>query len=140
IPVLPLDLDRKHVGQGRTWPAWLLLDTHVARSQVELQARRRRDGPERIVRGQLDAVRLAPPRHLARFGDAADDAQVDPAVVDQILVDQLAELPFAGELLAGRERHRCLFAQASIATRVFRTERVLHEERTELLAGAAQSN
>ena len=60
------------------------------------------------MRRQLDLVRLAPARDFARLGDPADDAQVDPAVVDQVFLDDLAELPLARELLPGRERHRGL--------------------------------
>src|SRR5436305_7614651 len=80
-----------------------------------------------VVRDQVDVVGLAPPRDLLALGDARADGRVDAGVVDQVLLDELAVLPFAGELLACRQRHTAARPQGPIAVRILRAQRVLHE-------------
>ena len=70
-----------------------------------MEAGRRAHRTIGVVRDQVDVVGLAPPRDLLALGDARADGRVDAGVVDQVLFDELAVLPFAGELLAGRQWH-----------------------------------
>ena len=71
-----------------------------------MQTGRRRYRTERIVRCQIDVVRLAPAGDLARFSQSPSDAQVDARIVRSVfLFDHLAEGPPAGPLLANRDRH-----------------------------------
>src|SRR5207249_4995632 len=89
---------------------------------------------------EFDGVRFAPARYFASLGQAADDAQVHPAIVDEVLFDGLAELPFAGPLLARGERYRGLLPQAVVQVWILRAQRVLHKERSVLLTLAAEAH
>src|SRR5262245_22356303 len=106
VAVLEGDLDGEDVRKHAAGDAGQLLDPEVAGGQIQVEAGGRRDRPERIVRRELDVVGLAPARDLPGLGDPAADAEVDPAVLDQVLLHQLAEIPLRGELLAGGERNR----------------------------------
>src|SRR5215213_5910284 len=77
VTVLPLGLHRDDVGQERSRPVGLLLDAEVRAREVQVQAGRRRDGPERVVDGELYVVGFAHGGDLLRLGDAPGDAQVD---------------------------------------------------------------
>ena len=53
VTILPLGLHRDDVGQERSWPVGLLLDTEVRAPEVHVQAGGRRNRPERVVDGEL---------------------------------------------------------------------------------------
>ncbi len=52
VPILPLGLHGDDVGQERSWPVRLLLNTEVGAREVQVQAGGRRDGSERVVDGE----------------------------------------------------------------------------------------
>jgi hypothetical protein len=64
------------------------------------------DRPEAIVDGMFDIVALAPASNLFRVRDTAGEAKVDARVLDPVFLDQLSELPLAGDLLACRQWDR----------------------------------
>src|SRR5688500_49242 len=55
------------------------------------------------VAGPFGVIRLGPGGDLLGLGGAAGVAEVDAEVIDEVLGDELAELPLADELLAGGE-------------------------------------
>src|SRR5579859_3441906 len=140
VPVFPVGLNRHDVRQNCTGPARLLLYAEITGGQVELKAGGGGDRTERIVQSNLDVVSLAPPGDLPSLGKAADDRQVDPSIIDQIALDQLAELPFIGELLARAERHRRLLADQSETSGILRAQRVFHEVRAVWLRSPTKLN
>ena len=66
-PVVKIGLHGEHIGEDH--PARMLLYPKVSAGQVEVQRSRRRNRPQRAVCGELDVMRLAPPRDFTRFGD-----------------------------------------------------------------------
>src|SRR5207249_777788 len=104
-----------------------LLNAEVGGRHAQVEAGGSGDRPQGVVRGDVDVVRLAPARDLPRLRQAADDAQVDPRVVDQLRLDQLAELPLGGELLAGGNRRVDVAPQLVERGRVLAPDRVLDE-------------
>lgn len=80
----------------------LLLDAERGASGVEMCGSGGHHRAEWVVRGGPDEMAFRPPRQLPRLGDPADDAQVRPDEIHEILVDQCAKLPLAAELLPPR--------------------------------------
>jgi hypothetical protein len=96
VPQLIRRLHGKQIGQHRARLPGAFLHGEVAGGQVQVQASGGRDRTQGVMRRDGDVARLAPASHLAGLGDAADDAQIDPGKVDQILLDRLAEVPLGG--------------------------------------------
>lgn len=60
---------------------------------------------------QVDIMGFAPASDLTSLGKAANNTEIDPGVVDPLLLDQLAELPLRAELLTSSQRHTGSWAQ-----------------------------
>ena len=132
VAVLPFGLYGHHVGEDSAGGAWLFLYADERGGQAHLQARCAGDRTERVVHGELDVVGLTPAGNLARFGEAADDAEVNAGVVDPLFFDQLAEFPFGRELLACGQRHTGTRAQRFERVGVLAAQRIFDEEGIEL--------
>src|SRR5581483_7147404 len=83
-------------------------------------------------------MRLGPAGDLFRFRDPAADAQIDARVVDQVFFNELAKLPLAAELLAGREWHVDVLAEQAEAIGALAADRIFHEEGAIRLDGTAK--
>ena len=90
------------------------------------------------MRRYVDVVRLRPVGYLERLGDAADVAQVDARVADELLLDDLAELPLVRPLLARGYGHADVPREGAVAGGVLGAQRVLDEEGVVFLDAAAQ--
>ena len=99
ISVLPGWLQRDHIGEHLIWFPWLLLHSNVRAGEVEVQAGRGRDRAEGVMDCQLDVMRFAPAGNFPGFRYAADQTEVDPGVVDPLLLDRLAKLQQGDALL-----------------------------------------
>ena len=66
--------------------------------------------------------------------------KVETAVVEQVLLQDLAELPLAGELLADGQRHAGLLPHHAQAGGILAAQRILDEERAVLLHLSAEVN
>src|SRR5665811_337559 len=90
-----------------------LLHREQRRREIEMETRRGGIRTERVVRSLLDVVCLAPASNLFGLGQATADAEIDPAIVHQVLLDQRLPIPLAGELLAGGDRRRDVLTEIS---------------------------
>src|SRR5215207_8412050 len=138
VAVLPFGLHRHHVGQERSRPVGLLLDAEVRAREVQLQAGRRGDRPQRVVDGELYVVCLTHGGDLLRLREAAGDTEVHAGVVDPFSLDELTELPLRAELLARGKGHGTAQPQHLVGSRVFGAQRVLDKERAHWLGLAAE--
>src|SRR5207237_483696 len=127
VAALELHLLRENVGQDRAGAARQLQDAEVRDGKRKVEAGRSGNRPQRVVRRQVDVVRLAPAGDLLRLGDAARNAEVHAGVVDQLRLDQLAELPLRRELLAGSQGRVHVAAKLVEAAGVLGAERVLQK-------------
>src|SRR5215203_1260042 len=100
VTILPLWLNRDDVGQERSWPVGLFLDT------------------------ELYVVRFAYGGDLLRFGDAPSDTQVNADVVYPLLLHELPELPFGAKLLPGGQGHGGAKPQQLVRPGVLRAQGV----------------
>jgi hypothetical protein len=66
--ILPSDLLREEVGGEASWTAWHLLDTDVGGGHAKGDTGCGGDGAERVVRGDVDVVGLAPVGDLQGLG------------------------------------------------------------------------
>ncbi|MCO5556219.1 hypothetical protein L7F22_009765 [Adiantum nelumboides] len=88
--------------------AHVLLDAVVGRREGDVQGRGHRDRGHvrRAVRADPDLPRVGQRREPAQGADPAGVGDGGPGVVDELLGDELLELPDRGEHLADRERGR----------------------------------
>ena len=103
------------------------LDPEVRHRQVDMEARRAVERRAGVVEGGALSVHLSGRENLLRLRDAAGMNQVDPQVVDELVLDQRLELPLVRELLARRDRQIHLVADGPQRHGVERTDRVLVE-------------
>src|SRR5215213_5819268 len=128
VAILPLGLHGDDVGEERPWFVGLLLDAEVGAREVQVQAGGRRDGPRRVVDGEIYVVSFAHGGDLLRLSEAAGEAQVDAGVVYPLLLHQLPEIPLGAELLPGGQGYGGTQPQHLVGAGILGTQRVLDKE------------
>src|SRR5207247_438323 len=73
-------------------------------------------------------------------GDSANDAEIGTREVDQILLYELAHLPFGRVVLASRDRRMDVLAEVPIELHVLGADRILDEVRPRMLDPSTQLN
>ena len=86
VAVLPSDLFWEQVRAEAARPAGHLLYAHVGGGHAQVDAGRRADWSQRVVRHDVYVMRLRPVRDFERFRKAAHDAEVDAGVADELLL------------------------------------------------------
>ena len=94
-----------------------------------MQTGRSGNRPERIVRCQMDVMRFAPPGNFACLGQSTGNAQVNAAVIHQILLNDFSECPLAIKLFPDSKRDGGLLAESPQTGWVFTAQRIFNEKR-----------
>ena len=90
------------------------------------------------MRRDVYVVSLAPVGDLQRLSEPPDDAEVDAGIAYELLLDDLAERPFAGPLLAGGDREVDVASDGPIAAGILGAQGVFDKEGLERLQLPAQ--
>ena len=94
-----------------------------------MQAGGGRNRTKRVVRRQMDVMRFAPPGNFTRLGQSTGNAQVNAAVIHQLLLNNFSERPLAIKLLPDGKRNGGLLAQPPKTGWVFTPQRIFNKKR-----------
>ena len=112
----------------------LFEDEEVRDRRHQVQGSRRADRTVRVVRRDVDVVRLGHPRNLFCGRDPADPGEIRLKHSAGTLLEDLAEVVVRLQALAGRDRHVDGMLELRHRVDIFRRHRLLAPEHVERLA------